>query len=321
MVVRFLSRNKIRHNFPLSSLALLISLTVVAEAQDEDGSEAPAPAASETVESQPSPAPTATRVELTSDDVRRDPKGLKGISPFWEALNKGDASYIARDYGGANSHYQQAIVNEPKNATGHLRVAEVQLKLNDLDQAEEALVSALRFSGGSLDRKSRVFFLLAQLAEARAVESVKSLDAVQEGWRAYAALRSDANSFLVEAPESDPGDVPSSATRADADEAGSSDEAVSSEEPSAEDAASGSSGVVLTESEPAKGDSQTVVPSSSAVAPAAIEKSSPSLVHIYVGTAQERLLAAEARQQREEDYFAVRERIAERLREAEKAQR
>ncbi|MCC6216306.1 MAG: tetratricopeptide repeat protein [Polyangiaceae bacterium] len=115
------------------------------------------------------------------DGVRRDPKGLKGISPFWEHVKKGDSAYIARDFEGAIAAYRQAIAEEPQNAMGHYRIGEAHLKKGDLPEAEAAWVAGLRFVGGDAALKAKLLFVLADLRERQ-----KAHDDAVDRWTAYA---------------------------------------------------------------------------------------------------------------------------------------
>src|SRR5215217_106305 len=73
------------------------------------------------------PAAPASQIEaprspgVGADGVRRDPKGVKGISPYVELINKGDRAYVSRDFDGAIAAYREAIQSEPQNPLGHYR--------------------------------------------------------------------------------------------------------------------------------------------------------------------------------------------------------
>ena len=112
--------------------------------------------------------------------VRRDPQGLKGISPFWESVKKGDDAYVARDYDGALAAYKDAISKEPQNALGHYRAGEVYLKKGDMNAAEEAWVAALRYVGRDYDLRAKIIFVLADLRERQ-----QNLDDATQRWTEY----------------------------------------------------------------------------------------------------------------------------------------
>ncbi len=115
----------------------------------------------------------------------RDPKGITGISPFWESINKGDAAFLAQDLDGATNHYQAAITSSPKDPIGHLRMAEVSLKKNELERAQEFITAALRFAENDIRVKAAGSFLLAELRERQAMH-----DDATEAWSRYKAIDS-----------------------------------------------------------------------------------------------------------------------------------
>src|SRR5437868_12331084 len=80
---------------------------------------------------------------IGSDGVRRDPKGIKGISPYMELILKGDHAYVARDFDGAIAAYREAIKTEPEKALAHYRVGAAQLAKGDQKEAEAAFVDGL----------------------------------------------------------------------------------------------------------------------------------------------------------------------------------
>jgi tetratricopeptide (TPR) repeat protein len=116
-----------------------------------------------------------------SAEVRRDPKGIKGISPFWEALKKGDDAYVARDFDGAIAAYTEALNREPKHPLGHYRIGEVHLAKGDHDKAEAAWQAALRFVSGDPRLRAKILFVLADLRERRG-----ALAEAKTAWSSYA---------------------------------------------------------------------------------------------------------------------------------------
>lgn len=113
----------------------------------------------------------------------RDPKGVKGISPFREAVNRGDAALIAKDYEAALVAYKDALYKEPHNALGHYRLGEAQLAKGDLVLADLAFSDGLRFVAASEPAlKAKLQFALADLRERQS-----SLDEAQAKWTDYEA--------------------------------------------------------------------------------------------------------------------------------------
>lgn len=129
----------------------------------------------------PTPAASASaQPAASSAAVRRDPKGIKGISPFWEAVKKGDSAYLARDFEAAIAAYREAITAEPQNPMGHYRLGEAQLAKGDADEAQKSWDAGIRFSGNNHALHAKLLFLMADLSE-RKRDFQKALD----GWKAY----------------------------------------------------------------------------------------------------------------------------------------
>jgi tetratricopeptide (TPR) repeat protein len=113
-------------------------------------------------------------------EPRRDPSGVKGISPFWESMKKGDNAYVARDYEGAIAGYRDAITKEPQNPAGHYRMGEAHLAKGDQKEAEASWVAGLRYVGQNHTLKAKLLFVLADLRERQ-----KAYDDATEGWTKY----------------------------------------------------------------------------------------------------------------------------------------
>lgn len=118
----------------------------------------------------------------SSDGVKRDPKGIKGISPYTELIAKGDRAYVARDFDGAIAAYREAIQKEPQNALGHYRVGSAQLAKGDQKEAEAAWVAGVRFVGKDGTLKAKLIFVLADLRERQ-----KNNDEAIGRWKDYSA--------------------------------------------------------------------------------------------------------------------------------------
>jgi tetratricopeptide (TPR) repeat protein len=128
--------------------------------------------------------------KAAAGEVRRDPKGVIGISPFWELLKKGDNAYVARDYDGAISTYKEAITKEPQNALGHYRIGEAHLAKGEMPEAEAAWIAGLRYVGANHPLRAKLMFVLADLRERQ-----KSYDDATDAWTKY-------ESFVREQPQS-----------------------------------------------------------------------------------------------------------------------
>jgi tetratricopeptide (TPR) repeat protein len=122
----------------------------------------------------------SSEAAASSGGPRKDPQGVKGISPFWEQIKKGDDLYVARDFDGAIAAYKEAITKEPQHPLGHYRIGEAHLAKNDTAEAEAAWVAGLRFVGQDHVLKAKLLFVLADLRERQ-----KSYDDATDRWNAY----------------------------------------------------------------------------------------------------------------------------------------
>src|ERR1041384_2450390 len=114
--------------------------------------------------------------------VRRDPKGIQGISPYLELIVKGDRAFVARDLDAALALYRDAVKAEPELPLAHYRVGEVHLAKGDQKEAEAAFVNGLRFASRDAALKAKLIFLLADLRERQ-----KNNDEAIGRWKEYAA--------------------------------------------------------------------------------------------------------------------------------------
>jgi tetratricopeptide (TPR) repeat protein len=134
------------------------------------------------------PAAPAAKAGPTTgpDGVRRDPKGVKGISPFTEIINKGDRAYVARDFDGAIAAYREALQAEPQNPVGHYRIGSAQLAKGDQKEAEASFTTGLRFAGQDGSIKAKLQFALADLRERQ-----KNSDEAIARWKDYSKTAED----------------------------------------------------------------------------------------------------------------------------------
>lgn len=131
--------------------------------------------------------------------VRKDPKGVTGISPFFEKLIQGDSRAVARDFDGAIAAYRAAIVQSPQNPLGHYRVAQAFALKADFKEAELAYDAALRFAGADNTLKGKILFCMADLRERQ-----KAYDDAIAGWTSYeehARAHATAKTFPASAAE------------------------------------------------------------------------------------------------------------------------
>ncbi len=119
-------------------------------------------------------------VTARAEEPRRDPKGQRGISPFWEAIHRADGAAVARDFPTAIAAYRSAIEAEAQNPLGHLRLHEVQLASGDLIEAEASLDAALRFSDKDPGTRAKVLFIRAAFLERK-----RDIGGALAAWRTY----------------------------------------------------------------------------------------------------------------------------------------
>jgi len=159
----------------LSRAALLASLLLFSASAGAE----PAPSAPSAPAETSGPATSAPAAKPF--EVRRDPRGVKGISPFREALLQGDRALLARDFEGALGAYRAALAKEPENALGHYRLGEALLAKGDLREAESAFSAGLQaVAAKDPALKAKLLFALADLAERQ-----KAYDQASAKWAEY----------------------------------------------------------------------------------------------------------------------------------------
>src|SRR6186713_125211 len=93
---------------PLGFVAIALAWPVAAFAQTPaPPAPAPAPAAAPAATA---PAAPATSTPAPAAQPGPTPKkGVLGVGPFWQAIDRGDAAYAARDFDSAVKAYREAI--------------------------------------------------------------------------------------------------------------------------------------------------------------------------------------------------------------------
>ena len=117
-----------------------------------------------------------------SKEVRKDPEGKRGISPYAEAIAKGETSYVARDLPGAIVSFQDAIKLDTERMLGFFRLGEAQLEANKLDDADSTWQTALGKKGPD-DLNAKLLFVIADLRERQ-----HKWQAAKDAWAAYSAF-------------------------------------------------------------------------------------------------------------------------------------
>lgn len=131
-------------------------------------------------------------------EPRRDPKGVTGVSPFWERLARADRAVLARDFDAALAFYREAIVEKPEEPLGHYRVGALHTLRGDFREAELAYQTALRLADKSPALKAKLLFLLGDLLERQG-----ALEPAAAHYEATESLASDARAapFVAAATE------------------------------------------------------------------------------------------------------------------------
>ncbi len=116
-----------------------------------------------------------------SPGEKKDPKGITGISPFYEKFSKGEAFMAARDWGSAITAFKEAIAADSKNPAGHLALGAAQIEKGDLVEAEPSFQNALRDADTDPAAKAKALFSLADLKE-----RAKKYEEAKAAWAEYA---------------------------------------------------------------------------------------------------------------------------------------
>jgi tetratricopeptide (TPR) repeat protein len=106
--------------------------------------------------------------------VRRDPAGKAGISPYMEAIVRGDRAYGTADYAGASESYGEAIRLDAEAMMAYYRLALVHLAQGKYDEVEQILQKAA---------KKKVLFVLADLRE-----RTGKWQLAKDAWSTYSAF-------------------------------------------------------------------------------------------------------------------------------------
>ena len=97
-----------------------------------------------------------------------------------KAMIEGDRAAIARDFDAAIAKYRAVVAEDPRNALAHYRIAQAQAMKGDLNEAEQAYFTALRFSGTNDALRAKVLFCIADLRERQ-----KAYEAAVDAWTEY----------------------------------------------------------------------------------------------------------------------------------------
>ncbi len=166
-----------RTRLVLLSAAPLALVAAVAVAQTPAAQPAPTAAPTATAK------PAATSAPASgAKGPRRDPEGKTGISPYMEHVVRGQNAFVARDFPGAVTAFQDAIKSDPQSMLGFYLLGEAQLEAGKPEEADAAWTSGLSKKGDD-DLNAKLLFILADLRERQ-----KSWQAAKDAWAAYQAF-------------------------------------------------------------------------------------------------------------------------------------
>ena len=109
--------------------------------------------------------------------ARTEFEGKSG--PYIEAIEKGEAAFLARDFAGAVSAFQDAVKKQSDSMIGFYRLGEAQRATGKLDEAEATWQTAVGKKGAD-DLKAKLLFVLADLKERQ-----EKWQAAKDAWSAY----------------------------------------------------------------------------------------------------------------------------------------
>jgi tetratricopeptide (TPR) repeat protein len=115
-------------------------------------------------------------------EIRRDPEGRRGISPYMELIVKGQAAFVGHDPVGAAAAFEEAIKLDPEKALGYFYLSQVQVDGGKLEEADKSLSLALAKHGPD-DIHAKVLFNIATLRERQ-----RQWQPAKEAWNAYLAF-------------------------------------------------------------------------------------------------------------------------------------
>ena len=106
--------------------------------------------------------------------------GQRPATSSQQLLNEGDRAALAGDGVTAIAKYRLILADDPRNAPVHYRVGQAQAKKGELNEAEQAYLVALRFSGTDDALRAKILFCIADLRERQ-----REYEAAVEAWTEY----------------------------------------------------------------------------------------------------------------------------------------
>jgi tetratricopeptide (TPR) repeat protein len=107
-------------------------------------------------------------------------KVARHASKFVDAVSRGNAKFVSRDFPGAVAIYREAIQADPSNPLGHYLLGEAQSALGNLTEAEASWTQAENVGDKDPGIKTKALFCLADLKERQ-----KKWDDAKAAWTKY----------------------------------------------------------------------------------------------------------------------------------------
>ena len=132
----------------------------------------------------------------SASGAARDAKSKPAVA---NAISKGHAAYMARDYPGAIQAYKEAIAQDAADPAGYYFLGEAQLVGATAVEADGSFTTGLRYVGSKDDWRGKLLFVIADLRERQG----KWSDA-KKAWEEYAqflATHPDVKGYAATATE------------------------------------------------------------------------------------------------------------------------
>jgi len=120
--------------------------------------------------------------EGSDGEIRRDPAGKTGISPYMEAVSEGEKAFVAKDIAKAKSLFEKAIKDDGEKMLAYYRLGEALLAEEKLKEAEKTWLQA-KSKKGTATLEGKVMFVLADAAERQ-----NDWKKAKNAWIAYASF-------------------------------------------------------------------------------------------------------------------------------------
>jgi hypothetical protein len=114
-------------------------------------------------------------------EPKYDPDNVTAISRYMEAVVKGSGKFLAHDFKGALETYRGAVALAPRNPLGPYLIAETQIAMGNLAEAEATLKEAEPLTDErTAGLRAKILFLTADLMERN-----KKWEEAKVAWQAY----------------------------------------------------------------------------------------------------------------------------------------